>query len=126
MTKDRGKENLFLIKCLFLLKSFVFKVTYVTHSLTELSKTGKVGNSFRFWLHCAFLWDHPVIVNIFSYCYCDVETQYKLNLLLTVQINRKSIICQYLSYAMVLTYLKRCLFAGSDHVLENVFGDLKA
>ena len=27
---------------------------------------------------------------------------------------------------MVLTYLKRCLFAGSDHVLENVFGDLKA
>ena len=36
------------LKCLFLLKSFVFKVTYVTHSLTELSKTGKVGNSFRF------------------------------------------------------------------------------
>ena len=26
---------------------------------------------------------------------------------------------------MVLTYLKRRLFAGSDHVLENVFGDLK-
>ena len=30
------------------MKSFVLKVTYVTHSLTELSKTGKVGNSFRF------------------------------------------------------------------------------
>ena len=61
-----------------MLKSFVLKVTYVTHSLTELSKTGKVGNSFRFWLHCAFLWNHPVLVYIFAYCYCDIETQYKL------------------------------------------------
>ena len=66
------------LKCLFLLKSFVLKVTYVTHSLTELSKTGKVGNSFRFLLHCAFLWNHPVLADIFAYCYCDIETQHKL------------------------------------------------
>ena len=76
--QSRIVEKKIYLKCLFLLKSFVLKVTYVTHSLTELSKTGKVGNSFRFWLHCAFLWNHPVLADIFAYCYCDIETQYKL------------------------------------------------
>ena len=46
--QSRIVEKKICLKCLFLLKSFVLIVTYVTHSLTELSKTGKVGNSFRF------------------------------------------------------------------------------
>lgn len=92
------------------MKSFVLKVTYVTHSLTELSRTGKVGNSFIRFSVTARLWNHPELVNIFAYCYCGIETQHKLT-----ENNHMPIFV--FIHARVLT---SCLFAASDHVLGNV------
>lgn len=74
--KDRGKENLF--KMFIFVEIFCFESHLRDPLIDRIEQDRKVGNSFRFWLHCAFLWNHPVLADIFAYCYCDIETQHKL------------------------------------------------